>query len=199
MDRRALIALAAGLTLTAAAGLGGYALHVAASAPEEGGGDVGGPFRMTDHTGRTVTEADFRGRPMLVYFGYTYCPDVCPTELSTMIAALKALGPQGAAVRPVFVSVDPARDTSAHLADYVALFSPDLTGLTGTDEQVKAMASAYRVYYAKAPGSAPDAYLMNHSAFVYLMGADGRFRAVLRGGEGPDAMASALKAALAKG
>lgn len=159
---------------------------------------IGGPFRMTDHTGRRVTDADFKGRPMLLYFGYTFCPDVCPTELATMIAALKALGAEGAAVRPVFATIDPARDTVGHLAQYVALFSPDLIGLTGTPEDAAAMAAAYRVYYAKREeaGAPPDSYLMDHSSFLYLVGADGRFRTVFRGGEGPEALANALRAEL---
>lgn len=195
MNRRRI--LFAAIVLTAAAGLGGYALGVAA--PPATMGEVGGPFRMVDHTGRMVTDADFRGRPMLVYFGYANCPDVCPQELAEMIAALKQLGPAGAAVRPVFVTTDPANDTPAHLATYVALFSPDLVGLTGSADQVRAMAAAYRVYYSESHHDEHGMATMNHSAFLYLMGADGRFRAVLPGGAGVDATARSLSEALAKG
>lgn len=155
---------------------------------------IGGPFTLTDQTGRTVTDADYRGKFLLIYFGYTYCPDVCPTELGTMARALDLLGQQGEKVQPLFISVDPERDTVAHLKEYVALFHPRLVGLTGTPEQVKAAARAYRVYYAKAPqeGAKPDEYLMDHSSFLYLMGPDGRFLGVYPAGTTADRVAQDL-------
>ena len=139
---------------------------------------IGGPFALLDHTGKAVTDADFRGQWMLSYFGFTYCPDVCPTALITMVDAIDLLGDKGAKVVPVLVTVDPERDTPALLASYVAAFGPRLVGLTGTAEQITAVAKAYRVYYAKAKpkeGSA-DTYLMDHSSILYLVAPDGKFR-----------------------
>ncbi len=155
---------------------------------------IGGPFTLTDQTGKTVTDADYRGKFLLIYFGYTYCPDVCPTELGTMARAIDLLGRQGDKVQPLFISVDPERDTVAHLKEYVALFHPRLVGLTGTPEQVKAVARAYRVYYGKAPqeGAKPDEYLMDHSSFLYLMGPDGRFLGVYPAGTTADRVAQDL-------
>lgn len=155
---------------------------------------VGGPFTLTDHTGKTVTDADFRDRSLLIYFGYTFCPDVCPTELATMARALDELGPAADKVVPLFISVDPKRDTVAHMADYVALFHPRLVGLTGTPEQVAAVAKAYRVYYAKAGDTSGDDYLMDHSSFVYWMGPDGKFVAVFPAGTTAVQMAEKLRA-----
>jgi protein SCO1/2 len=148
--------------------------------PVEAQPDIGGPFTLTDHTGRTVTDGDFKGRYLLVYFGYTFCPDVCPTGLTTMTEALTQAGPAAEKVTPLFVTVDPARDTAAQMATYVKHFHPRLIGLTGTAEQIAAVAKSYRVYYARAPhqGGDPDAYMMDHSSFFYLMGPDGKFRAL---------------------
>ena len=117
---------------------------------------VGGPFSLTDQDGRRVSEKDFLGKHMLVFFGYTYCPDICPTELQVMTAALDTLGPEAEKIQPVFVSVDPERDTPEVLKSYVENFGPRLIGLTGTPEEIAAIAKAYRVYYAKAgqPGLA---------------------------------------------
>lgn len=155
---------------------------------------IGGPFTLTDQSGKAVTDADYRGKYLLIYFGYTYCPDVCPTELGTMARAVDLLGPQADKVQPLFISVDPERDTVAHLKEYVALFHPRLVGLTGTPEQVKAAAKAYRVYYAKAPqkDAKPDEYLMDHSSFIYLMGPDGRFLGVYPAGTTADRLAQDL-------
>jgi len=108
---------------------------------------IGGPFTLTDHRGNRVTDADYRGKLMLVYFGYGYCPDVCPTELQNLAVALDEMGDSAAAVQPVFITVDPERDTVAFLADYVANFHTRLVGLTGTREQVDSVATAYRVYH----------------------------------------------------
>ncbi len=171
---------------TAAPSIGG-----AVSLPP--GTTLGGRFAMTDHTGRAVTEADFRGRPALLFFGFTHCPDVCPTELAAMGAALDLLGPAGERVQPVFVSVDPERDTPARLADYVALFGPRVVGLTGTPEQVAAMARTFRVYYARVTPPGSSEYLMDHSAFTYLLGPDGGVRALLRPGASPEDMAAAVR------
>lgn len=138
---------------------------------------VGGPFSLTDHTGRRVTEKDFLGKYMLVFFGFTYCPDVCPTELQVMSAAIDELGAEGNTIQPVFVSIDPERDTPDVVKLYVENFHPRLVGLTGSPEDIAAIARAYRVYYKKAPGVEADgSYEMDHSTTMYLMGPDGSFR-----------------------
>lgn len=136
---------------------------------------VGGPFTLVDQDGRTVTDKDYLGHYLLVYFGYTYCPDVCPTSLNRNLEALDLLGDKAKAVIPVFISVDPARDTPEKLRDYVGFFSPRLVALTGSPEQVAAAAKAYRVYFTKAPGPTPENYLIDHSSITYLMGPDGMF------------------------
>ena len=177
MPRRAVILFAV-LLLTLAAGLGGYAWISPRLDRQQGSGValVGGPFTMTDQNGRRVTEKDFLGKHMLVFFGYTYCPDICPTELQVMMAALDQLGPDAEKVQPVFVSIDPARDTPEVMKAYVENFGSRLIGLTGSPDEVAAMAKAYRAYYAKSGDtSSPDAYLMDHSSIIYLMGTDGRF------------------------
>jgi protein SCO1/2 len=149
----------------------------------------GGPFSLVDHRGRDVTDKDFRGRFMLVFFGYTYCPDVCPTELQTMSEAMDLLGDAAEKVQPIFVTVDPERDTPEVLADYVGVFHPRLVGLTGTPEQVAAAAKIYHAGYIKTPlpsagngetggqGGSADDYGVAHSANTYLVGPDGRILA----------------------
>ena len=157
---------------------------------------LGGAFRLTDHTGRRVTEADFTGKLGLIYFGFTYCPDVCPTELGIMASALDLLGPDAARVMPVLITIDPARDTQAALADYVARFHPALIGLTGTDEEIAQAARAFRVYYRKVqPPNASD-YVMDHSSFIYLVGPDGRVRQLFRPNMAPEAIAAAIRGQL---
>ena len=144
---------------------------------------VGGPFALVDHTGRAVTEADYRGKLMLVYFGYTFCPDVCSTGLHKIARALDALGEDAGEVHALFITVDPERDTVATLAEYVGKFHPDLIGLTGSPDQVKAVAKAYRVYFAEAGpedgAEVGDGYLIDHSTLTLIMGRDGRFRQFL--------------------
>jgi protein SCO1/2 len=155
--------------------------------------EIGGGFTLTDQTGRTVTDRAYDGRYRLIYFGYTFCPDACPTELQTMAQAVDALGSAGAAVQPIFITVDPARDTAEKLAHYVPLFDKRLVGLTGTPEQIAAVAKAYKVYYAKVeqPNGAP--YLMNHSSFVYLMDPAGKFLTVFQSDMDSDRMAAEIR------
>ena len=159
---------------------------------------IGGPFELSDHTGKVATDADFRGRYMLIYFGYTYCPDVCPTSLSRNMEALDALGETAEKVTPILISVDPERDTPAQLADYVDFFDSRLVGLTGSAEQVAKAAQAYRVYYAKAAGETedPETYLVDHSSFTYLMGPDGQFVDFYRHNITPEDMATRLRSHL---
>lgn len=135
---------------------------------------VGGPFRLTDHNGRTVTDQDLKGRPFLVFFGFTHCPDVCPTTLFEVSEILRALGADGDRVRALFVTVDPERDTPEKLKDYLSSFDPRLIGVTGDDAAVKAVEKAYRVYAKKVPLDG-GGYTMDHTAIVYLMDKDGRF------------------------
>jgi protein SCO1/2 len=149
-----------------------------ASQPQATQQTIGGPFTLVNGQGETVTDQQFRGKYMLVYFGYTFCPDVCPTALQVMAQALDQLPPETAAkITPIFISIDPERDTPEHVGQYVTHFYPTLIGLTGSPEQVKAAAAAYRIYYAKVEekGADPSAYLMDHSAILYLMGPDGSF------------------------
>lgn len=140
---------------------------------------IGGPFTLVDQTGRTVSEHTFRGKLLLVHFGYTYSPDVCPSALTTMADALRLLGDDGVLVVPVFITVDPQRDTPEQLTMYVRHFHPRLLGLTGTAEQVAVAAHAFQVHFGRVAGQNGDAedYLMDHTAIIYLMGRDGGFRA----------------------
>lgn len=140
---------------------------------------IGGPFTLVDQDGRTVTDRSFRGRLVLVHFGYTYCPDICPTSLTTMAEAIDQLGADGDEVVPVFISVDPERDTPDQLKMYAAYFHPRLVALTGTPEQIAAVAKTYRIYYTKLDGKAgdPGDYQIDHTAIIYLMGRKGEFRA----------------------
>lgn len=177
MPRRIIVILAAAVLLLAA-GAGGFFLmnRQLSQTGATGVALVGGPFSLVNQDGKRVTEKDFLGKYMLVFFGYTYCPDVCPTELQVMTAALDQMGPEAEKIQPVFVSVDPQRDTPEVLKAYVGNFGPRLMGLTGTPEEIASVAKAYRVYYAKSGDKdSPDAYLMDHSSIVYLMGPDGRF------------------------
>lgn len=137
---------------------------------------IGGAFALTDQTGRTRTDADFRGQIMLVYFGFTYCPDICPTDLQQIGLAMDQLGADAKSVQPLFVTLDPERDTVANLAQYVPLFHPKLLGLTGSVADVMKAADAYRVYYKRvSTGSKPDDYTVDHSAFIYLIDRDGKY------------------------
>jgi protein SCO1/2 len=154
---------------------------------------VGGPFTLQDGSGKQVTDRDFRGKFMLVYFGYTFCPDVCPTTLNEVADALDRLGPKADRVQPIFITVDPKRDTPVVVKQYVAAFTPRLIGLTGTPEQVAQAAQAYRVYYAEhRTGPGPDDYSMDHSSILYLMGPDGKFVAPIRADESGSQMADDL-------
>ncbi len=157
---------------------------------------IGGPFALTDQRGKPVTDADYRGKLMLVYFGYTYCPDVCPTTLSTIANALNALKPaERAQVAPMFITVDPERDTAQTMADYVTNFAPDLVGLTGTPDQIAKVEREYHVYAAKVP-AADGSYSMDHSSIIYLMGKDGRFRAIVDAGAPAGKIDEAIRANL---
>ncbi|GAB6052403.1 SCO family protein [Magnetospira thiophila] len=158
-------------------------------------GAIGGPFSLTTHDGRQVTEKDFLGKPFMVYFGYTFCPDVCPTSLSAIGDALEMVGDKAKDLPVLFISVDPERDTPEALADYVDYFSPNIIGLTGTAEQIQQAARAYKAYFAKVreEGKGEDFYLMDHSAFTYFMDETGTMAALFPHGMAPEEMAQRLE------
>ncbi len=207
--------LAAVLAVAALAGLALIVMRPEPPPPRQTTPAIGGPFTLVNHLGQTVTDADFHGRFLLVFFGYTYCPDVCPTTLTTITDALGLLGADGDKVTPAFVSVDPERDTPEYLGEYLAYFHPRLVGLTGTPAQVAAAAGAYRVYYAKAGqrgaagGSQADLptphahgeaghggeedYIMDHTAVIYLMGPKGKYLAHFAHQTTPENMASGIR------
>lgn len=137
---------------------------------------IGGPFALVDQNGKTVTSDSLKGKPTLIYFGYAFCPDVCPTSLLLMETAVDKLGPDAAKkVNLVFITVDPERDTPKLMKGYVENFGPTFIGLTGTTEQIAQVARAYRVYFQKVPGKDGGPYLMDHSSIVYLLDRNGRF------------------------
>lgn len=164
------------------------------SGGEHASASIGGPFTLVDGDGKTVSDADFRGKWMLIYFGYTFCPDVCPTALSSVTAAMDKLSPaEQVKLTPVFITLDPARDTPAVMKDYAAAFHPKMVGLTGSDEQVAQVMKAYKVYGAKAKGGDATTYTVDHSSILYLVGPDGRFVAHFPHGTSVDDLATALK------
>jgi protein SCO1/2 len=155
---------------------------------------IGGPFELVGKDGKTVTDKDFRGRYMLVFFGFTHCPDICPAELQVMSAALDDLGDKADQVVPVFITVDPERDTPELVTAYVENFGPNFVGLTGSLEAVDKAAKAYRVTYQKfQEEGAGDNYSVDHSALVYLMGPDGKFVTHFPYGTSPEKMADTLR------
>jgi cytochrome oxidase Cu insertion factor (SCO1/SenC/PrrC family) len=158
---------------------------------------IGGPFTLTDQHGTRTSDVQFRGRLMLVYFGYSYCPDVCPTDLAAMSTAIDLLGLSGEAVQPIFITLDPERDTVQRLAEYGSLFHPRLIALTGTTDEIRQVASEYRVYFEKS-GSGPN-YQVNHSDIIYLMDRDGRFITHFGQGTVPEQIAAAIRQHLDQG
>jgi protein SCO1/2 len=199
MPSRFAAIIAACVFALAALGIAAYVTIELRDRPAESGdgsllpATLGGPFSLTDHTGSAVTEADYAGRYLLVFFGFTHCPDICPTTLNQVALTMRSLGERAAQVQPLFVTVDPARDTPAAMAEYVALFDGGIVGLTGTEQQIADIARAYRVHYAKAEvEGAPDDYMMDHSVLLYLMGRDGNFRRLFRPDDQPEEMASII-------
>jgi protein SCO1/2 len=155
---------------------------------------IGGPFTLEDGNGKPVTDRDFRGKYMLVYFGYTFCPDVCPTTLNAVADAMDKLGPEAARVQPLFITVDPKRDTPSVVKQYAAAFGPNVRGLTGTEGEIAKVAKEYRVYYAEhRTGPGPNDYSMDHSSVLYLMSPNGSFLAPVRADGSGDEIAASLK------
>ena len=179
MRGRLLLIIVAGFLIGAIAGAAVLVLTGSFSGPTvatSGKALIGGPFTLVDQHGKTVTDRDFRGRFMLVFFGFTHCPDICPAELQVMSASLDALGPEGAEVVPIFVTLDPERDTPAIMGDYVKNFGARFVGLTGSPDAIAAAAKAYRIAYSKfQEDPAKSDYSIDHSALVYLMGKDGEY------------------------
>jgi len=200
ISRRLLLSICV-LAVLAGAGMATFLVPLDGRLPlpvSSGIARVGGPFTLTDHTGKRISDADFRGRWMLIYFGYTYCPDVCPSELQVISSALDKLGSIADQIQPLFITVDPARDTTDVLAQYVESFHPRLIGLTGSEEEIRDVTKAYRVYYKRADnGSDPDNYMVDHASIVYLMNPDGKFVRHFAYGTDADKFADALKQTLA--
>lgn len=153
---------------------------------------VGGPFKLTDQDGKPVSDQNFRGKPFLVFFGFTHCPDVCPTTLFEVSEVMRKLGPDADKTAALFITVDPERDTPDKLKEYLSSFDPHLRGATGDLDTVAAVAKAYRVYYKKVPTDKGD-YTMDHTAIVYLMDKDGRFVAPFNLRRSPEVAAAELK------
>ncbi|MDX2221612.1 MAG: SCO family protein [Rhodospirillaceae bacterium] len=170
------------LSILALAAVAALVLYLPGVRPErtdvrtvEGAPAIGGAFELVDPQGRTVTDADLKGRYALVFFGFVNCPDICPLTLQTLTQALEMAGPMAEDVQPVFITVDAARDTPETMGAYIANFHPRFLALTGTPEQTKRAADAYRVYFRKAAEQEPGEYMMEHSGFVYFMDRDGDF------------------------
>ena len=167
----------------------------ASSASGVAGGLIGGSFAgLTDQNGAVVDDARFAGKAQLVFFGFTHCPSICPTELQKMTLLLKDLDmDQKAKIAPIFVSVDPERDTPPVLKDYLRMFDPSITGLTGTPDQIAKIKADWKVYSAKVPQEGSDDYTVDHSAYTYFRGPDGALIALFSGQDGPDVMARAVE------
>lgn len=161
------------------------------------GVDWGKDFALTDHTGQPRRLADYRGKAVVLFFGFTQCPDVCPTTLSAMRETIKLLGEDGKRVQVLFVTLDPARDTTELLAQYVPQFDPGFVGLRGDDPTIAALAKDFKVFYSKQPGKTPDSYSIDHSTGSYAFDPQGRLRLLLRHGEDPANIAADLKLLLA--
>ena len=162
-----------------------------------GRGSVGGPFTHTDQNGQKRSDSEFRGKLMIVYFGYTFCPDVCPADLMAITQALDALGAAAEGVQPVFITVDPERDTPL-LKDYVAAFHPSLIGLTGSAEEIRKVANSYKAYYRQVPGERKGEYSIDHAGILYLMGRNGKYLGFLPPQTAPEKLTEVLRKYLAK-
>ncbi len=187
-----LVVLVAGVTIAVL--VSGDVREAVLGNPGDGPGiaDIGGPFEMVDHTGKTVTEADFLGKPSVYFFGFTHCPDVCPTTLYEMSTYLEELGEDADKLNVAFVTVDPQRDTPQIMGDYISPFDPHIPALSGSPEQVAAMVKAWRVYARKVEQDDGE-YTMDHTATIYLMDADGQFAGTIAYGEASETALEKLK------
>jgi len=162
-----------------------------------GKAQLGGPFTLEDQYGKRRSLADFQGKLVLLYFGYTFCPDVCPTDLAAMAQAIRALGAEGNMLQPIFVTLDPERDTREILRNYAAAFHPRFVALRGSEEEVRHVATAYKVYFEKVRPPGSSVYLIDHMAFVFLLDRDGRYVAFFPPGTSAERMAVMVGEALA--
>jgi cytochrome oxidase Cu insertion factor (SCO1/SenC/PrrC family) len=161
-------------------------------------GPIGGPFALVDHTGKPRTDADFPGKLLVIYFGYTYCPDICPADLLAISQALDRLGAAAHEVQPIFITIDPERDTVEHLSDYVSAFHKSLIGLTGAPDQIRKVATAYKAYYAKVESDDHKNYVVDHTAFIYLVGKDGRYLGFLPPSTTPERLGEVIRQQLSR-
>jgi protein SCO1/2 len=209
MSRRWLIGAAVTVLLAAAAAMLLWPKRISGEARREdaarlmnelmsGRSPVGGTFALKDTSGALRSLDEFRGRLVLLYFGYTYCPDVCPTDLAQIASMLRALGPQSEAVQPLFVTLDPERDTPAVLREYVAAFHPRIVALRGGDEETRRIATSYKVFYEKVRDQAGSAYFIDHAAFTFLLDRNGRYIAFFPPGTKADRMATMVRESLSE-
>jgi len=161
-----------------------------------GRGPIGGPFTLADQNGRPRSDSEFRGKLMIVYFGYTFCPDVCPTDLMAITQALDALGPLAEAIQPVFITLDPERDDRV-MAEYLGAFHRSFVGLTGSPEDIRKVANAYKVYYTKVQNPLTSEYSIDHSGVIYLIGRDGQYLGFMPPQTAPDRLLDILRKYLA--
>lgn len=162
-----------------------------------GRGSVGGPFTLTDQSGKPRSDTEFRGKLMIIYFGYTFCPDVCPTDLMAITQALDALGPASEDIQPIFITIDPERDTKV-LADYISAFHPKLIGLTGSPDQIRQVANAFKASYAKVPDERTGNYSIDHAGVIYLVGRNGEYLGFMPPQTGPERITEILRKYLAR-
>ena len=162
-----------------------------------GRGSIGGPFTLTDQTGHKRSDSEFRGKLMIVYFGYTSCPDVCPTDLMAITQVLDELGPLAKDIQPIFITIDPERDASV-LAEYLGAFHKSFIGLAGSDEEIRKLAYAYKAFYAKLPNASGGGYLIDHTGVIYLMGRKGEYLGFMPPQTEPVRLAEIVRKQLAK-
>jgi protein SCO1/2 len=159
---------------------------------------IGGPFKLVDQNGDPITDADLKGKPHLVFFGYTHCPDICPTTLFDVSEVLRALGKDADGTGALFITVDPERDTAEHLADYVSAFHRSLVGLTGAPDEIRKVATAYKAYYAKVESADRKDYVVDHTAFIYLVGKDGQYLGFLPPSTTPERLGEVIRQQLSR-
>ena len=175
----------------------GLIVTAVSAEPTANSASFGGPFTLTASDGSTKTDESFRGRWMLVYFGFTNCPNICPTTLSAISRALDIVGPLSEKVQPLYITIDPERDTPQQMGAYTRAIDPRILGLTGTPQAIASVAREYRVFYKKVPGQTPNDYSMMHSAYIYVMDPTGKYVTLITQSQDPDAIAERLREVLA--
>ena len=163
-----------------------------------GRGPIGGPFTLLDQDGKARSDGEFRGKLMIVYFGYTFCPDVCPSDLMAITQALDALGPQAASIQPIFISIDPERDAKA-MREYMSAFHKSFVGLSGAPDDIRKVANSYKAFYTKVEDARSGDYSIDHAGVIYLMGRDGRYLGFMPPQTAPDRLIEILRKYLASG